>query len=103
MAGPKEQAAEREAQANLKLIAAAEKVFRMEMGNYIVCNNTGEVNNLLRLMLSTSDTNWKYKVDNVGASTFRADASRNLAGSTKVFCINETQDSPVNTTCAAHW
>ena len=105
-AGPKEQAAEREAQANLKLISSAEKVFRMEIGQYIQCNNTSEVNNNLRLMIPTSDINWKYMVNTTNSNTtFNANAQRTSGPQkdTKIFCINETQDSSNNTSCASAW
>jgi prepilin-type N-terminal cleavage/methylation domain-containing protein len=104
-AGPKEQAADREAQANLKLISSAEKVYKMEIGQYFPCVNTTEINNNLRLMLSTSDTNWRYKVTtNSGNTTFQANARRiTNPTSSKVFCINDTQDNATNTGCVAPW
>jgi prepilin-type N-terminal cleavage/methylation domain-containing protein len=107
--GPREQAAEREAQANLKLISSAEKVFRMEIGQYIPCNNTSEINNNLKLMVPTSDLDGRYKViTNPGNTTFQANARRtsgqfSTGSDIHVFCINETQDSYNNTSCAAAW
>jgi prepilin-type N-terminal cleavage/methylation domain-containing protein len=105
-AGPKEQAAEREAQANLKLISAAEKVYRMEIGQYVQCNSTTEVNNFLRLMLSPTDTNWKYRADTASGTTFNARAQRTSGphSGTK-FCINETQENTTNSSsqCGSSW
>lgn len=108
-AGPKEQANEREAQANLKLIAAAEKVYRMEMGRYVVCNNSTEINNILRLMIPTADLNWRYRVtNNAGNTAFVANARRtsgrfSALPNIHVFCINETQENVTNVSCAAPW
>jgi len=49
--GPKEQSLEKEAKANLKLIAAAQKIYRMEVGSYVTAGNEKDINNRLRLML----------------------------------------------------
>ncbi|MFH0762382.1 MAG: prepilin-type N-terminal cleavage/methylation domain-containing protein [Candidatus Omnitrophota bacterium] len=56
----KEHALGKEAQANLKLIAAAEKIYRMEQGSYIDCDDASECNNELKLDLK--DDNWAYSV-----------------------------------------
>ncbi len=103
LTGPKEQTAEREAQANLKLIAAGEKVYRMELGGYRGCANTAEVNNFLRLLLPVTNLNWEYKVvtNSPANTTFSARARRTSGpktGST-VLCINETQEN----TTACSW
>ncbi len=52
----------REAVANLKLISAAEKIYRMESdGNvYVACNNAADCNSTLNLNLNA--TNWGYSV-----------------------------------------
>ncbi|MCX5708100.1 MAG: prepilin-type N-terminal cleavage/methylation domain-containing protein [Candidatus Omnitrophica bacterium] len=95
-AGPKEQAAEREAQANVKLVSSAEKIYRMEIGEYIGCTNTGEVNGFLKLMLPVSDTNWKYSVKTASLNTtFIAKAQRTSGPKSGItaYCIDETQDN----------
>ena len=100
--GPKEQVMDREAQANLKLIASAEKIYRMEIGGYVNCSNTGDTNTNLRLMLSTSDTNWRYKVTEADISTFLAKAQRTSGPkSDRIFCIDAVNDTPTNSSCGA--
>jgi prepilin-type N-terminal cleavage/methylation domain-containing protein len=57
--GMKERALNKEAMANLKLIQAAERIYRMEYGVYRACGNTGVVKTQLKLDLS--DQNWEYR------------------------------------------
>jgi len=105
-ASPKEQAVDREAQANLKLISSAEKIYRMETNVYVPCNNTTEINAFLRLMIPTSDNNWKYKINTTSGNTsFSARALRTSGPykNTKILCINETQDNYTNTSCGSAW
>ena len=59
----KERTLDREAQANLRLIIAAERIFRMEGGSYydsgtVQPTATTNINTNLRLVLSSS--NWNY-------------------------------------------
>jgi len=66
----RDKALSREAIANLKLIAAAEKIYKMEDsgGDYVACNCTGtsSCNNAsgcnTRLKLNLNPTNWRYGV-----------------------------------------
>jgi len=93
--GPKEDALSKEAKANLKLIAAAEKVYRLEVGGYVDAANEIEINSRLRLMLPKSQTNWKYNVTKPGGdSTFTATSLRSKTPPVKRFYINETMDDP---------
>ncbi|MDD5774781.1 MAG: prepilin-type N-terminal cleavage/methylation domain-containing protein [Candidatus Omnitrophica bacterium] len=95
-AGPKEQSLEKEARANLKLIAAAQKIYRMETGFYANASNEREINSLLRLMLPSNDTtkNWEYKVTSPGPSEFIANATRTKGPGTMMW-INETEEEPI--------
>lgn len=75
----KEKALVEEAKTNLKLIAAAEKIYRMEMSFYYPMPPATEsdataINTNLRLSLSP--TNWDYSVSAPTADTFTADADR---------------------------
>lgn len=72
----KEGALNKEAIANLRLIQGAEKIYRMEVGVYIGCANTGTVNTELKLSLPTGSPNWLYNTDASGAGA----ANRNVAG-----------------------
>jgi prepilin-type N-terminal cleavage/methylation domain-containing protein len=75
--GPKEDSLEKEAKSNLKLIAAAEKIYRMEIGSYVGAANTSDINARLRLMLPNStNKNWEYSVTGVDETHFTANASR---------------------------
>jgi len=79
---------EKEGIANVKLIAAAETIYKMENGAYARCNCSNAVNcsnpqgcnTLLKLMLIT--TNWQYDVDNSGNITASAQASSGISGCT---------------------
>ncbi len=104
-AGPKEQAVDREAQASLKLISSAEKIYRMEIGGYVNCSNTSVLNANLRLMIPASDTNWKYRVTGAGASVFSAAAQRTSGpySGTKLFCIDQVLDNATNSSCGSPW
>lgn len=50
----------KEAVSNLKLIAAAERIYRMENSFYGTCASAGDCNSMLKLMLHA--TNWHYAV-----------------------------------------
>ena len=95
----KEHAIGKEAIVNLKLIAAAEKIYRMEANAYypIVAPNPqsdiGQINNFLRL--SITEANWDYAVTGA-ASTFSSTAKRQSGDySSCQYSINQSQDDPV--------
>lgn len=100
--GPKEQAMDKEAMANLKLIASAEKVYRMEYSTYQNYASTALINTNLRLMLASTNPNWEYEVRGAAANTFWAVARRVNAPvgfNGRMFCINEVLDSATNVGC----
>jgi len=80
--GSRERAIGREARANLKLIAAAEKIYRMETGGYLPAD-TGtaqeciqNINTHLKLSLTSGTSrNWDYSVT-ADVSTFTAYGDR---------------------------
>jgi hypothetical protein len=96
----KERALDREAKANLKLIQAAEKIYRMEVTWFYPKGETADtdgINSFLRLFLPTGEKrNWSYSIpDTGGGSDFSASATRNLdSGHTwyRVFRINKDGD-----------
>jgi prepilin-type N-terminal cleavage/methylation domain-containing protein len=95
--GPKENALEKEAKANLKLIAAGEKIYRMEASVYIAAVNETEINGKLRLMLPISASrNWNYNVTTANTNTtFIANAVRTSGTKTgTLYRINETSEEP---------
>jgi len=112
----REHALGKEAIANLKLIAAAEKIYRMEAvtGYYPIpagiVNDTGgnaAINTNLRLSipLGTSplytDRNWNYSVSGA-ANTFSSTATRTATGGSYSGCtytIDQSTDAPTTGGC----
>ncbi len=76
-------AVSREAIANLKLIAAAERIYKMEndADAYVACANTVACNNTLNLHLNA--TNWTYIVNGVSGSGSTAAATVNANGTAR--------------------
>lgn len=88
--GAKDTALEREATSNLKLIAAAERVYRLETGSYVNASNASLINNYLNLMLPLNNSKWNYSV--VGANVTNFTAKVNNLRTNRTICINETVD-----------
>jgi len=88
----KERALTKEASVNLKLIAAAEKVYRM--GNPFYYPNTGyqsaiaDINSYLRLYF-TDETNWDYTITVATDKAFTATAVRTVGTNPCTFTINQ--------------
>jgi prepilin-type N-terminal cleavage/methylation domain-containing protein len=75
----RERALGKEAKANLKLIDAAEKIYRMETGFYYPSSGTktdkDEINSNLKL--SITETNWDYAITGAsGGASYSATADR---------------------------
>jgi type II secretory pathway pseudopilin PulG len=88
-----EKALDREVQSNLKLIASAEKLYRMEAGSYIACGNETLINSNLRLMIPTAATRkWNYTVSAPGGTTFSASGVRNGGTTPRTYYFNTTDD-----------
>lgn len=79
----KERALDREAKANLKLIQAADKIYRMEKGFYYPAaadspKTTQDINTNLKLALPASATrNWSYSAS--GGAALSVQTIRNIA------------------------
>ena len=108
--GPyKERTLDKEAQANLKLLLAAQKVYRLEVGFYYPYNATGtgsesnidKINTDLRLLLSNADnTSWNYRTTaDYGAATTCVEATRIGAGSRTFSLPNDQDESIPGGTC----
>jgi prepilin-type N-terminal cleavage/methylation domain-containing protein len=67
----RERAFDREVEANLRLIAAGERIWRMEDANnlYRACATTALVNTDLRLSLPINNPNWNYQVFTYAGNT----------------------------------
>jgi type IV pilus assembly protein PilA len=96
----KENAYEKEAKTNLKLITSAEKIYRIESGSYVNCTNVSEINSQLRLLLPVDNPHWNYKVSATTASTFTGKAGLAAGNNTPAWCINETSDEPYSSSCS---
>lgn len=82
----RERALDREAEANLRLILAAERTYRMEDNNnqYIQTNDTALTNTFLKLLLPQGGNRaWNYFVHTQAGNTdFCAQATRTVGGRT---------------------
>lgn len=89
----RENALVNEADVNLKLIQAAEKIYGTEFNHYWSYSTTSGINAELKLDIPMNN-NWAYDVELVGTSDFRARAVRNGV----TWCIRRNDIIP-NTTC----
>ena len=69
----KERVLDKEAKANLALIQAAEKIYRMEAGLFYPSTGSSsviaDINTYLRVNLPTGATSWSYSVDTDSSQT----------------------------------
>jgi type II secretory pathway pseudopilin PulG len=72
----KKRAIAKEGIANIKLIAAAERIYNMENGAYTVCTNATTCNDALKLMLIA--TNWAYSANVFGNITAESQSSTGM-------------------------
>jgi prepilin-type N-terminal cleavage/methylation domain-containing protein len=90
----KERVLDKEAKANLALIQAAEKIYKMESGFYYPNSGTtnviADINTYLRVNLPTGALSWSYEVD---GDNSRTTASR-LPSSSRVWTLNHTGSTP---------
>jgi len=102
--GSREQAVRKEAMANLKLIAAAEKIYKLETTLYANQTSTADLNNNLKLSLPISNPNWNYKVVAANDTAFSAKAGRTKDSNATVLCINQSvEEAYNNTTSTCTW
>jgi prepilin-type N-terminal cleavage/methylation domain-containing protein len=103
----KEHALGREAVANLKLIAAAQRLYAMETGSYYPMptgtdSNITTINSNLRLSIpnpsASSSRNWNYAVTDTSAPSFSVIATR-TSGTICSYSIDSTTEEPTTTTC----
>lgn len=96
----KEKALGKEALANLKIIAAAEKIYRVEETAYVECICT-DSNNCERtsptplgcnylLKLDLNPENWEYSVNDAGGGVWQCCANR--VGQECWYCVNMDGD-----------
>ncbi len=81
----KERTLDKEAKANLLLIQAAEKIYKMEQGTLYPSDATAtnvisDINSYLKLSLPASQVNWTYGLDNTVVASEKGTATRVSAG-----------------------
>jgi prepilin-type N-terminal cleavage/methylation domain-containing protein len=94
----KEKALDREVQANLKLIQAAEKISHMESTVYptgSIVDTRAKINAVLFLDIPAT-TDWDYSVDDTSVP-FRVRAQR-TSGDIRVWCIRKDDAKPESNT-----
>lgn len=104
----RERALNREARANLRLIIAAERILRMETGNFCLptttppCATIGDLNTNLKLALPTSaDRNWNYSVAlGTGMASLPANAQADRNNGDRHWCLSTADPDTNNFTCA---
>lgn len=96
--GPyRERTLDREAQAALRLIVAAERIYRMEIGGYYAATNNQAINDNFKLLLpSGANRYWDYSTTG-GASTTCAQATRTPAagGKSRTWRMRLDEENPV--------
>jgi len=101
--GTKERTVDKEAKANLKLLQAAEEIYRMEKGTYYPAGTTTsvirDINSYLKLGLPISQPNWTYGLDTTSAGSEKAMATRVGAGG-RIWTIFFPAASSDNPTCS---
>ncbi|MDD5506378.1 MAG: prepilin-type N-terminal cleavage/methylation domain-containing protein [Candidatus Omnitrophica bacterium] len=90
----KERVLDKEAKANLALIQAAEKIYKMESGFYYPSSGStnviADINTYLRVNLPTGALSWTYEVD---GDDSQATASR-LPSSSRVWTLTFSGSTP---------
>jgi len=89
----KERAIDKEAIANLKLIQAAEKIYRMEIGGYY--GDSGATNINTNLKLDLTEKNWQFDTDSAGKGT----AARVSGGRNWTINIGDSEPCCTGTDC----
>ena len=87
----------REAIANLKLVAAAERIYHLEWKEYFTSGDIGAINSVLGLSLSEASWDYSIAASGSGASaTFNAEADRTLGpyGDCKYTVDNNDPENP---------
>ena len=91
----KEHSLDHETQANLKLIQAAEKIYKLEIGGYYGTSTLSDINTYLKLSLPTgTNRNWDYGTNNTGCGQ-----SKRNGGDLRQFHIQIADDEPVSNAC----
>lgn len=96
--GMKEREHDKDASANLKLIMAAQRIYRMERGGYLENGTIANINDLLRLSLPAAANNiWDFKTEanNAGAPPTTCGQATRTTTSRTISFNNIGEDDPV--------
>jgi prepilin-type N-terminal cleavage/methylation domain-containing protein len=96
----RENALDREAEGNLALIIAAEKVYRMERQAFYIEASEALLNTNLRLFLPVTNMNWDYFTTQSAAALPVCCAQATRAGRNWRLCTNGNE--PVKGACGAN-
>jgi len=101
--GYRENSIDREAQANLRLIMAAERIYRIEIGVYYPSAGADpqahidDINTNLRLSLNrVGNRNWNYQTTVGGGSPTCTEAQRINGPDSRTWRMRNTEDNPRN-------
>ena len=99
----RESALEKEAQTNLRLISAAEKILYMETNLYLTgTSDLDTINTTLKVSIPAAQ-NWNYKIDAGNDGTgFLAKAQR-VNNAAVVWCITQATDAPYDADAGCSW
>ena len=99
----KERAFDKEAQIELNLIAAGEKMYRAKIGSYYPSSGTVDKSDIEdNLQLDLSSSSWEYNITGLGGTNYNATAVRNGPASWgRQWLINATGDLSCVPTCAS--
>lgn len=98
--GARERVFGKEAIVSLRLIAAAEKIFRLETNSYYPDSTASPVDAIFdintNLKLQLNENNWDYSISSTGPGNFTATADRQGTGGFRdcVYTITQGQDEP---------
>jgi len=96
----KENTLDEQAEANLKLIYAQERIWKFEnnvyAGPYTASTSNSDINNALKLHLPTTNSEWTYTIltcTYAGNSRFTAQAAGTPEGPSRNWCLNSNDPS----------
>lgn len=92
----RERAFDREAKANLRLMQAAERFYRLELGGYYASTDVGDISTNLKLSLpSTTNRKWNYSITTNNCSQ----ADRYQGPAVKHWKLEDNEKEPTEGAC----
>jgi len=95
----KEKGEDSGAKSTLKLIIAAQKIYRMETGEYVNATNNAEINSTFRIDLpSTLPYNWEFQTKAYASPKACCANTTHVYDYRRRWMFNDTLDEPINGT-----